>query len=122
MTADPSQPADAASPPARFPANADEYVLAGAQWFNDTVRILSDEMHPLLKSFPRQTVNEFPDFYATDDQNTSLDYRQFVRRSEFPRSADVALDFNIDELLQLMADLVVSGAQQPGLGCVSDMA
>lgn len=97
MTSDPENVAIS------FPGTPTEYARASAEWFSGCVRSLAEAQHPILRSFTRQTVEEFPD--RVEDEPESLDFRQFAHRHETEMSLDVILDFDVAALLALADDL-----------------
>ncbi|NJI58611.1 hypothetical protein HCX50_04115 [Microbacterium oxydans] len=72
---------------------------AGAEWFSGTVRTLAEAQHPILTSFTRETIEEFPDF--DEDDAESLDFRQFAHRHELEMSLDATLAFDVTTILAI---------------------
>lgn len=111
MTADSEGSGTAAIP---FPAAPTEYIRAGAQWFSDSVRHVAEEQHPILKSFARRTVTEFPDPEDSDiDAQQSADYRWFSHQHDIVVSLETTLNFDIGTMLAHLDSLAHSlGSQQ----------
>lgn len=106
-----------------FPPPPTEYVRAGAEWFSDCVRSLAEAQHPILTSFTRQTVDEFPDL--VEDEPESLDFRQFVHRHEMEVSLTFVLEFDVAALLALadeLADRLGSQQSKDMIRMISDNA
>lgn len=109
MTTEPHAPLDTNPAVEAFPAVPTEYVRAGATWFSRNVHILVEELYPLLKSLPKQTVDEFPDMDEDDDEVAqSVTFRQFARKHEAVISSETTLSFNVWQLLALMYELAES--------------
>ncbi|WP_448655899.1 hypothetical protein [Microbacterium lacticum] len=106
-----------------IPAVAMEYVAAGREWFGSRVLELSEELHPLLKSFSKQSVAEFPDVEVTDEVST--DYRQFAPRYEIVLTHDTALGFDVDAVMGAMYEIADGLGRQKEQGMmrfISDSA
>ncbi len=100
-----------------------EYVAAGREWFGSRVLELSEELHPLLKSFSKQSVAEFPDVEVTDEVST--DYRQFAPRYEIVLTHDTALGFDVDAVMGAMYEIADGLGRQKEQGMmrfISDSA
>lgn len=106
----------------QYPAVPEEYVRAGNAWLSATTRMLMEELYPLLKTIPHQTVDEMPDLsddYSLEDADVGdlvpapTDYRQFEHGHDSVISLDTALEFDVDAVLVLVYQLADSlGGQQ----------
>lgn len=121
----PTDPVSAAAG-SSFPAKPVEYMRAGAEWFSETVRALADAQHPLIASFERQLVEEFPDPDDGDEDDVAADdFRQFVHQHEMQVSLETQLAFDVGTMLahaNAVADSLGSQQSQDMLQMISDAA
>lgn len=108
-----------------FPAKPTEYARAGAEWFSDTVRVLAEVHHPFIGSFQRQFVEEFPEPDDEEEDETAVDFRQFVHQHEMHVSLDTPLTFDVGTMLahaDALADSLGGQQSRDMIRMISDAA